>query len=102
MDGSRALWQSVVNRAIIDALWPRPKVTNDNGHGGIVCEHDKHKARSWIGSRDFRHVCSLAGYDPAFVESRVRPLLEDPEAAKVFVRRLSGGESSRRVLEDAA
>lgn len=88
--GERELWGAVVNQAIIDALW-------DDAHSGVVCRHDHQlAARRWIGSRGFRLVCTLAGLEPEFVEGRVRPLLDDPEAAREFVVRLRGGEMARR------
>jgi hypothetical protein len=51
------LWQAVVLRAMMDALAP--------GRDGI----DKSRADTWFrkGDKQFREVCSLAGFDPDFI-----------------------------------
>lgn len=87
MSPERALWGAVVNQGIVEALWPR---TRKHGNSSGVSGIDKDRARRWIGSRDFRTVCFLAGYDPEFVANRVTPLLDDPEKAQAFIVRLNG------------
>lgn len=89
----QALWQAVVSQAIIDAA---SRASGGLG-GAALTELEKHKARTWFGSRDFRVACSLAGYEPEFVEDRVRPILSDPEAAAQFVRVLHRKQMGARV-----
>lgn len=90
--GERNLWGAVVNRAILDALWPNPCATGS----GTVSHQEQRAARSWIGSRGFREACQLAGFEPDFVRDRLLPLLDDPEAALAFSERLNSGEAERR------
>lgn len=84
----RELWGAVLNHGIAEALWENVKTASTSGSG--VTALDQRKARSWIGSRGFNMVCSLAGREPELVESHIRPLFDDPEAAQAFLVRLSG------------
>lgn len=93
----RALWQSVVNRALVDALWPAPYAGHLHGSG--VAIEQKDEARRWIGSRNFRRVCWLAGYDPQFILDRVRPLLTDDAAAARFVQAVYGSAHQRARMQ---
>jgi hypothetical protein len=52
VDPERALWATVLEVALSDAQ-----------HRGDT---------SWIGTKDFREVCYLAGLDPEAVADRVR------------------------------
>jgi hypothetical protein len=55
------LWQTVIEKAVFDALNPEPANDQDR--------HEKPMAERWIRNcgRDFRFVCSLAGIDPRFL-----------------------------------
>ena len=83
----RRLWCAVVNQAVTEALWPRPI---KNGGSSGISHLDKHLARRWLGSRDFRLVCSLAGYDPDFIMDAISPILGDTKAGERFIVRLNG------------
>lgn len=50
----RSLWQEVLLQGLRDLLNPT----------SIEVVREQPKWRSWIGSRDFREVCDLAGVDP--------------------------------------
>jgi hypothetical protein len=68
----REMWQSVIIRALIDAAWTPPAYLM-NGElsknaGGIrrVRDRDRREADAWFrrAGKDFREVCSHAGFDP--------------------------------------
>ena len=55
------LWRAVVTQAVIDASWKQT-----GKHASVddsVLNRDR--ARAWLlgNSADFRHVCSMAGFD---------------------------------------
>lgn len=86
-DGCRELWGSVLNLAIQDAL--RIKPTRHQG-SGATSMLDQYQARRWLGSSDFRLICSLAGIEPEFVVDRVTPLIAAPaEVRRDFLERLN-------------
>ena len=71
-DGCRALWCAVIMRAAADIAAPEPaKRVNGNDMNG----REWRQARDWIGSRDFREVCALAGLEPEPVEAWLRSLM---------------------------
>ena len=53
------LWGNVLLRGVIDAIWPRPGANACTG----VSTLQQQQARTWLGSRDFHAVCSLAGME---------------------------------------
>jgi len=62
MNGAdRALWCAVLTHVLHDAA--------------------KGKDADWIGSADFRYVCTLAGLDPAAVAARF-----DPDLFRALIR----------------
>ena len=78
----RYLWSAVMEQAIADA---NPKMTD------ILIEkladpevnyfdREKEKARAWFGGRDFKTVCSLAGFNPDWVMRKVQPGIERYDA----------------------
>lgn len=60
--GERALWRAVLVRALADAV--APVVMGNESVRGV-----QDAARAWLRGQtaDFRMVCELAGYDPAFI-----------------------------------
>jgi hypothetical protein len=61
MSPEQELWQTVIEKAFIDAINPKPANPDDI--------REKARASAWIRGcgRDFRLVCSLAGMDPEFL-----------------------------------
>lgn len=59
----RRLWASVLMRALDDAIGLAE---------GIYWRLEMNRALNWIGSKDFREVCSLAGVEPDAVSERFR------------------------------
>ena len=61
MSPEKRLWQSVVVKALTDATAVDPSSDEDL--------RAKREADSWLrgGGKDFRRVCSLAGFDPDFI-----------------------------------
>lgn len=75
MRAVRILWTAVLARAITDALGIATGA--QKGTAGRVVERH---ARAWLSASnpDFRLVCELAGYDPAYVQRRL-PAMEQAE-----------------------
>jgi len=74
----RALWCEVLRLAVDDL-----RGLGRGLHGGAR-QHvplESHAARAWIGSRDFHHVCALAGFDGGAVEARLRAMVRGMERA---------------------
>lgn len=61
MSSEQLLWQTVIEKAFIDATNPEPANADDI--------REKARASSWIRNcgRDFRLVCDWAGMDPDFL-----------------------------------
>lgn len=95
------LWGNVLLRGVIDAIWPRPGANACTG----VSTLQQQQARTWLGSRDFHAVCSLAGMDADFILDRITPLIEGPEADReAFILRALGNQGRRtrpHVSDDA-
>lgn len=83
----RALWCDVLRNALLDEL-ARGDAAAKKGHPP---EHDVH----WLGSRDFRMVCALAGVDAAAVEAQVRRMLREPALREWLTR----GNQGRRAQQ---
>lgn len=79
------LWQSVIFQAAVDAT-ADPDCKNDTER------HARRDARDWLGGggRDFREVCSLAGFDPDFIRKAFMDGRIDREILK------AAGESVKR------
>ncbi len=82
----RHIWVSVLVQAARDLLSHPPSqagVARPSGPGQL----EKYKAQQWIGSRDFREVCGLAGVDPDRAERAFRKrLAERAEGKQIFHR----------------
>jgi hypothetical protein len=61
MSPEQLLWQTVIEKAFVDATNPEPANKDDI--------REKARASAWIRNcgRDFRFVCSLAGLAPQFL-----------------------------------
>lgn len=82
----RDLWQAVIERAIVDALWPAPKYNDGSG----VRHLDQHQARKWFRTRHFEQACNLAGYAPEFIRDRIVPLFDaSPKVRGDWLKRMS-------------
>lgn len=72
----RRLWQSVILRAIADAVNPSPATSSD-----LV---EKHRARNWltietgVTHQDFLTVCEWAGVDPHTIRAWYRAYERSP------------------------
>lgn len=82
-DACRQLWCAVLAVAISDATRPRPPLPVNPTDAQQRLHRNKlnqwESDRAYLGSRDFREVCWLAGLDPEAVESRVRRSMERAE-----------------------
>jgi hypothetical protein len=94
MTPERKLWQTVLERAVWDALWHRPVRAHDTSG---TSERAQAEARAWFGTKDFRTVCYLAGADPDFIGDKVRPMINrPPEEREAWLRSMSLGGHRRR------
>lgn len=60
--GVEALWQAVLIQAARDLL-------NKTGpRAGL----ENYQVLQWLGTRDFRFVCTNAGFDPGMIEAGLR------------------------------
>lgn len=76
----RNLWADVLRRALADA------VTTGHFTAGLSMSPDaKAKHQGWVGGKDFRAVCALAGFEP-------EPVLA------CYRRAMSGGDEARQTL----
>lgn len=75
---SQHLWQCVLLQAARDLLTLK---TRADGVSGPAAS-DQHYTKMWIGSRDFREVCQLAGFDPSRVERAFRKRLTEKDAGR--------------------
>lgn len=71
----RALWGEVLRFSLADICLEASKRHRRRNVGPPT-------TFGWLGTRDFRMVCDLAGLDAAAIEQRVRPMLATPEAAR--------------------
>jgi hypothetical protein len=71
--GETALWVAVITQALMDAL-------NRSRHPEQ--QHHKQAAIQWLtgNSRDFRHVCELAGLDHNYVRRKAKRAIVSPLA----------------------
>lgn len=69
--GERAMWVAVITQAMMDALSRSNKIEE---------KYHQHEAQRWLtgGSKDFRTVCHLAGFDPDYIRTRVKRALASP------------------------
>jgi hypothetical protein len=89
----RQIWVNVLLQAARDLLTDAKH--HANGVGGTT-GLQKHQTTSWIGSRDFREVCQLAGYDPTRVERAFRRrLTEKGAAANLFPHQGAAAHKAR-------
>mgnify|MGYP000377288031 CR=1 FL=1 len=88
----RALWADVLRRALADA------VTVGNSASGLsLSPAYKASSKNWIGGRDFRIVCALAGVEPCSVEAVYRRVMAGGEDARLeFVVALYGAVGGSR------
>lgn len=63
----RQMWGEVLQRALDDAFGA--VVGSTSGH---TAEAERKRARDWIGTRDFREVCELAGIEPEAVLAAIQ------------------------------
>lgn len=72
-DACRRLWCAVLNLAVADAVAPMPRAFPSEPESACLAKiNARERARAYIGRRDFRTVCHLAGMDPDAVAERVR------------------------------
>lgn len=70
---ARILWGAVLLNGLRDALRPDYRLSAKDGyHGSGTSPGAREDARRWIGSRGFRAVCMMAGFDPDYVEGAYR------------------------------
>ena len=62
--GARRMWRAV--------LAVNLRVALGSAYDGRVTELDIYQARQWVGGRDFREACALAGSEPDYVLERLR------------------------------
>lgn len=74
------LWRAVLARNIEDALG-NPSAMRSAAYGtrDALVWH----AAGWIGSRDFREVAELAGFDPDALLDRLKPVMAMPEKERL-------------------
>lgn len=80
-DPCRALWGMALIRALADAVTPNP-IRQSHQSGSRVCTMAQREAQDWIGGRDFRVICGLAGLEPEPV-------------AEWYERVMAGGDAAR-------
>ncbi len=98
----RQLWQSVIIRAVLDAArddMDEIEADMDDDKETIRIKNvrrrayntEQRQADAWLrgNSEDFRHVCSLAGFDPGFIRDAYM-------AGRINVDDLKGGEEARK------
>lgn len=92
----RRLWADVLRRALGDIC--REVISNPTirprRDGGLTA------GLAWIGGKEFRIVATLAGFDPAAIFERVRPMLGSAETALILYGRLF--QPVRGVADDVA
>ena len=96
----RQVWCNVVLQAAADILTVPKIEPGFSAYRPSTVEH--WQAVSWLGSRDFRLVCALAGLEPSAVEQGLRRRLAEVVSGKVTMRELfrsRGGAAQRRGLE---
>lgn len=76
MTPEKRLWQEVIIRAVLDALWTGAEFDKNGRRKQAAIARDK--AAAWFegNSEDYREVCDRAGFDPdflrkAFMEGRI-------------------------------
>lgn len=69
--GEKAMWVAVITQAMMDAL-SRSNKSEDS--------YQRHEAIQWLtgGSKDFRTVCQLAGFDPDYIRKKAKQCLAAP------------------------
>jgi hypothetical protein len=94
MNPERLLWQTILERAVVDALWPAPARSHDSSG---TSKQAQREARAWFGTRDFRTVCYLAGMCPEYIGDKVRPMIDrPPEERRAWLKSMSFGGHRRR------
>jgi hypothetical protein len=94
MTPERKVWLTVLERAVWDALWPRPTKSHDTS--GVPMQAQR-EARAWFGTKDFRTVCHLAGMCPEFIGDHVRPMIDrPPEERERWLKSMAFGGHRRR------
>ena len=66
-DAERQLWCAVLYQAFHDGLG-----FEGDKRRPFIGQRDTRIVMGWIGSRDFRIVCNLAGADPDYIEAGFR------------------------------
>ncbi len=98
-EACRRIWTNVLLQAARDLL--TLKVRHSDAVSGVgVLEHAQ--AQSWIGSRDFREVCTLAGYDPTRIERAFRARLADKDASRRLFPHQGAAAHKAKLLEALA
>jgi hypothetical protein len=89
----RQLWWTVLERAVLDALWTAT-ITHDSSGTSL---HDQRTARAWFGRKDFHTVCHLAGADPDFIRDKVVPMFDRPADERMaWLRSMSFSRGRRQ------
>lgn len=92
----RQVWCSVVLQAAVDILAVPTKI------GSAVArpsQFEHGQAVGWLGSRDFRKVCELAGLEPGIVEQGLRRRLAEVESGLTTKRDLFISHGGRRARD---
>lgn len=89
------LWQRVVLQALRDAIVPRLRPDTETQSARL-------SAVNWLnsGSKDFREVCSLAGFDPDMVADWWRAARRDPDKMEAAMRRFHEAPKFKEVSKD--
>ena len=86
IDACRALWGDALRMMLM-------------GVCEVVIGRRKHDCRvgdGWVGTRDFRIVCTLAGFDPEALQERLTEILSTREGAYDLRLRLTHGKPMTR------
>ncbi len=77
MKNIQALWRAVILQALIDAT---------SNYKRREYQLEKEKARSWLlcMSDSFVDVCSMAGYEPHYVQKKAKFILESKRNAIIL------------------
>lgn len=71
-EGMRRLWTAVLCTAVADARSTRERLGTPAERRDVRTAESDAQAVQWLGSADCAWVASAAGYDPAFVDRKLR------------------------------
>lgn len=92
-EACRQLWCAVLAQAARDLLQP------STGSEGVGARNAAERSvELWIGGKDFRIVCALAGQDASVVAARLRGLRMDVVAGVTDLSSLTGDGRRRQAM----